>query len=268
MTKPPLKWVGGKTQLLKELLARVPNVYNRYFEPFVGGGALFFALRPNVAYLCDSNAELINLYNVLRFDAVSLIKELQSGRYENTAERFYEIRAWDRDGSVFSDTERAARTVYLNKTCFNGLYRVNSKGFFNAPYGKYLKPNICNTANLMAVAAALQGAIPIRNDFREVEHMVAEGDFVYFDPPYAPLTATSNFTGYTAGGFGPQAQTDLRDMALRMKKAGVHVLLSNSSAPLIEDLYGADFTLEPVQARRSINESGDKRGKVKEYLIR
>jgi DNA adenine methylase len=139
---------------------------------------------------------------------------------------------------------------------------------FNAPYGKYAKPNICDTANLLAVATMLQGACPIHADFREVEELVEAGDFVYFDSPYAPLTATSNFTAYTAGGFGLQAQIDLRDMALRMKKAGVHVLLSNSSAPLIEELYGPDFTLEPNQARRSINSSGDKRGAIKEYLIR
>jgi DNA adenine methylase len=264
MAKPPLKWVGGKTQLLKELLARVPNVYNRYFEPFVGGGALFFALQPRVAYLCDSNKELINLYHVLHSNVEGLIESLKSGAFKNDSETFYRIRA-----ATFSDpTDAAARTIYLNKTCFNGLYRVNKSGGFNAPFGKYANPNICDEANLRAVATALQVACPIAGDFRRIEPLVERGDFVYFDPPYAPLTATSSFTAYTAGGFGLQEQTDLRDMALRMKRAGVHVLLSNSSAPLVEELYGADFTLEPIQARRNVNSKGDKRGSVKEYLIR
>jgi len=157
----------------------------------------------------------------------------------------------------------------VSHNCFNGLYRVNKKGRFNAPFGRYKNPTICDEVNLRACSAALHANVQVNHEhFTAVEGRAKEGDFVYFDPPYAPVTATSNFTAYTAGGFGLQEQTDLRDMALRMKKAGVQVLLSNSSAPLVEELYGADFCLEPVQARRSINESGDKRGKVKEYLIR
>jgi DNA adenine methylase len=263
--RPFLKWSGGKTQLLPELLKRVPADYRRYHELFLGGGALFFALRPKVAYLNDLNEELINAYRVIRDSVEALVDELDSGRYRNDAATFYQIRSERPTGEVY----RAARTVYLNKTCFNGLFRVNKNGGFNAPFGKYKNPTICDQENLRAVSAALQGVHLWSQDFENasVGMNVVEGDFVYIDPPYVPLSATSNFTAYTASGFGFEQQVFLRDLALHLKNRGVHVLLSNSGSPLVEELYGKNFTLEPVAARRSINSAGEKRGPVKEYLI-
>lgn len=263
MAKPPLKWVGGKTQLLKELLARVPTVYNRYFEPFVGGGALFFALDPKVAILNDSNRELISLYTTLRGSVEEVIAALKLPLFANDSISFYSMRDLTVDDPVMA----AARTIYLNKTCFNGLYRVNSKGGFNAPFGRYENPKICDEANLRAVSGRLMSAALICGSFLDVEKQVEEGDFVYLDPPYIPLSPTSSFTAYTPGKFGLVEHTQLRDMAARMKSRGVNVLISNSGSSTTEELYGADFTLEPIQARRNINSNGAKRGAIKEYLI-
>jgi DNA adenine methylase len=264
MAKPFLKWSGGKRQLLPELLARVPAKYGAYHEPFVGGGALFFALNPAVAHLGDLNEELISTYRAIQDNVEDLISELKDGGYDNTAEMFAEIRAF----VPIDEMEIAARMIYLNKTCFNGLHRVNKKGKFNSPYGRYANPTICDEVNLRACATALHANEQLHHEhFSAVESRAVPGDFCYFDSPYAPLTTTANFTAYTAGGFGPEDQAELRDMALRMKRKGVHVLLSNSSAPLVEELYGADFTLEPVAARRSINVNGQGRGAIREYLI-
>jgi DNA adenine methylase len=263
--KPVLKWVGGKGQLLPELLARVPEKFERYFEPFCGGAALFFALQPDEAYLRDTNAELIGLYEVLRSDVEALITALRLPLFSNDPVSFYSMRALTIDEPVMA----AARTIYLNRTCFNGLYRVNAKGKFNSPFGKYKNPTICNEENLRAAAEALQGAFPTCGDFRGIEHVAKEGDFVYLDPPYIPLTKTSSFTAYTPGKFGLPEHTALRDMTMRMKARGVSVLISNSGSPVTEELYGNGvFTLEAVQARRNVNSKGAGRGAIKEYLIR
>jgi len=231
----------------------------------MGGGALFFSLQPKEAYLNDANEELISLFRVIRDQVDDLVDELRGGDYVNTAETFYEIRA---DRRTVDPVLRAARTIYLNKTCFNGLYRVNGNGGFNSPFGKYANPTICDEPTLRAASAALQGATVSQGDFRGVEHVAKPGDFVFFDPPYIPLTKTSSFTAYTPGKFGLPEHEALRDMALRMKNSGVHVLISNSSSPITRELYSVDgFKVEEVQARRNINSSGDKRGAVTELLI-
>lgn len=272
IARPFLKWGGGKTQLLPELMKRVPARYNAYHEPFIGAGALFFALQPEVAWLGDANGELTVTWKVIQRWPAELITELKKPEYANAPEAFYEMRArnyFSFDAEDVTNVEVAARMIYLNKTCFNGLYRVNSKGQFNTPFGKYKNPTICDEKNLIAVAAALHNGVIVNyEDFLAVEGRAQEGDFVYFDPPYVPLSETSNFTGYTAGGFGYASQVTLRDLALRLKQKGVHVLLSNSASPVVEELYGKDFSLEPVAARRNINSVGTARGAIKEYLIR
>jgi DNA adenine methylase len=264
--KPPLKWVGGKTQLLPELMKRVPAGFGTYFEPFLGGGALFFTLQPKAAYLNDANEELMNLYRVIRDKVEKLIDELGSGDYMNDEETFYAIRS---DRRTIDDVLRAARTVYLNKTCFNGLYRVNARGGFNSPFGRYKNPTICDEANLRAVSLALQGAELREGEYsHDVLNFAVPGDFVYFDPPYIPLTKTSSFTAYTPGKFGLPEHIALRDTALQLKESGVHVLLSNSVTRTTWELYADHgFTLDLVEARRSINANGSGRGAIKEYLI-
>jgi DNA adenine methylase len=262
--RPFLKWVGGKAQLLPEILKHAPATFGAYHEPFVGAGALFFALQPRVAWLGDANAELISTYRVIRSHSAQLILCMRANYAgANNEADFYRIRA----EAWATDVEIAARMIYLNKTCFNGLYRVNKAGRFNAPYGRYPKPTICDEDNLLACSDALKGANVHREDFTEVERRAVPGDFVYFDPPYVPLTKTSNFDAYTAGGFGMERQTELRDLAIRLKDRGVHVLLSNSASPAVEDLYGKDFALTPVAARRSVNSKGAGRGAIAEYLI-
>lgn len=267
--RPFLKWIGGKTQLLPELLKRVPEQYGTYHEPFIGAGALFFALQPKVAHIGDANGELILAWNILKHHPAELIAELKKPQYANAAEAFYEIRSRDLTfDSEASGVEIAARMIYLNKTCFNGLYRVNKAGKFNSPYGKYENPTVCDEENIWKVAAALHDSVHVhQEDFTKVSERAVKGDFVFCDPPYIPLSPTSNFTSYTAGGFGLVEHTRLRDLALELKNRGVHVLLSNSGSRVTEDLYGKDFSLEPVAARRSVNSKGDGRGAIKEYVI-
>lgn len=264
--KPFVKWVGGKGQLLPQLLKKRPKVFRRYFEPFVGGGAFFFALNPSRGYISDVNEELINTYQVVRDDVDSLVKLLRKHRYDE--EYFYAVRDWDRKKAFrqMSRVKRAARFIYLNKTCFNGLHRVNSKGHFNVPFGDYKNPTIVDETNLYLCSGTLKGVDIEVAGYMSVEEKVKKGDFVYFDPPYAPLTATANFTSYTANGFGSCDQEQLRDLCVRLDKRGVHVMVSNSSAPLILDLY-KKFNLELVDAKRSINSRGNSRGPVKEVIV-
>lgn len=264
--RPFLKWAGGKSQLLPNLLTCLPNSFERYFEPFLGGGALFFGVRPQRAFLSDINPELVNAYLVIRDNVEALIRELKKHRYES--KYFYSVREWDRDPDFqkLSAIQRAGRLIFLNKTCFNGLYRVNSKGQFNVPFGRYTSPTIVDADNLRACSAALQGVDVLCESYLEVEGRVRRGDLVYFDPPYAPLSATSNFTGYVANGFDRDDQVALRDLCCRLNKKGVKFIVSNSSAPLIVDLY-ANFNLRLVDASRAINSKGAGRGKVKEAII-
>lgn len=270
--RPFIKWAGGKTQLLPELLKRVPPKFGRYFEPFIGGGALFWALRPGRATLGDLNPRLCRTYNIIRDDVEDVIVRLRAHArmHERNGEKhYYAVRALPIDG--YPSGALAAWFIYLNKTCFNGLYRENAAGKFNVPIGAYKTPPvICDEANLRACSAALAFRASIVNASYAVTVQDAEpGDFVYFDPPYAPLTKTADFKSYTKAGFSDDDQRALRDLARTLKARGVHVLLSNSSAPIIRELYGeGDFIVDEIDARRAISSKGSTRGAVKELLIR
>lgn len=270
--QPVLKWVGGKRQLLPEIRERLPETFSTYYEPFVGGGAVLFDTMPKKAVVNDFNEELINMYQVIKTDVEELLELLEVHKEKNTSEYFYEIRALDREPhyeTEVSNVEKAARLIYLNKTCFNGLYRVNASGFFNTPYGKYKNPNIVNTKGIMALHNYFNNAdIKFKSgDFEDAVKYIRKGSFVYFDPPYAPLTPTSNYTGYTAGGFGKEDQIRLRKLCDKLDKRGVKFLLSNSNVPFIQEQY-SDYIIDVVGAKRAINSNGKKRGEVEEVLIR
>ncbi len=262
--RPFVKWAGGKRQLLPHLLQRAPSDPAHYFEPFVGGGALFFAMRPKKAVLADVNRRLIRAYKGVRKSVEKVIKLLKS--YPHTPEFFYEFREAKIDDGT--DAEVAAWFIYLNKTGFNGLYRVNSKNRFNVPFGRYANPAICDETTLRACSAALADADLRMEDFEEVVTKARRGDFVYFDPPYVPLSTTSSFTSYTSGGFGEAEQTRLRDTARRLKERGVSVLLSNSSAPFVRGLYADGFDIIEVSATRLVNSKATARGAIVELLIK
>jgi len=265
--RPFLKWAGGKTQLLSALMKRMPASYNRYLEPFLGGGALFFALQPKASYLADYNGDLINCFEVVRSDVDELIEELKRYKYER--EMYYAVRDLDRTAEFakLSAVKRAARFIYLNKTCFNGLYRVNSKGHFNVPFGAYKDPRILDAENLRACREALSSAVLKQGSFEEIAEVADKGDFVYFDPPYAPVSDTADFTQYVTGGFDASSQELLLLTCLKLHQKGVQWMLSNSNAPLIQELYRG-FKVETVEAGRSINSKAEKRGPVLELIIR
>lgn len=262
--RPFLKWAGGKRQLLGDLGSHVPRSYRRYFEPFVGGGALFFAHGRRDAVLADVNQRLIRTYQGVREDAEAVIRLLKKYPHDRTF--FYRFREADIDSC--SNVEVAAWFIYLNKTAFNGLYRVNRGNRFNVPFGRYKNPTICDEANLRACAAALAGVELISEDFETVVARAGKGDFVYFDPPYVPLSQTSSFTSYTSKGFGLAEQLRLRDTARTLKKRGVKVLLSNSAAPLVRDLYRDGFDVMEVSATRLVNSKARERGAIPELLIK
>lgn len=261
--RPFLKWVGGKRQLLPALLRHVPSRFGAYHEPFVGGGALFFELGPRLAHLSDVNERLVRTYRGVRNGASKLIKRLAS--YPHDREFFLRLRAESIDAAA--DVEVAAWFIYLNRTGYNGLYRVNSKNRFNVPFGSYARPTICDAPRLRACSRALEGAELRHESFEGVLTRARRGDFVYFDPPYIPLSVSSSFTSYTSEGFGMEEQRRLRDVAVELKKRGVKVLLSNSSAPAVIELYERHFTLEKVDATRMINCQGAGRGRIKELVI-
>lgn len=265
--RPFLKWVGGKRQLLPELVSRLPDSYKRYHEPFIGGGALFFHLCPRRASISDINPELINVYSAVKNDVEALIRDLRRHRYEK--EYFYRVRDSDREPSFkrWSPVKRASRLIFLNKTCFNGLYRVNSSGQFNTPFGRYVNPAILDADNLRACSRALQSAKIQLAPFDEIEEKAKSGDLVYFDPPYVPLSATASFTGYSQDGFSADMQRELAALCSRLDKAGVQFMLSNSSAPLVLSLY-RKFRLEKVDASRAINSRAHGRGKIHEVIVR
>jgi DNA adenine methylase len=262
--RPFIKWAGGKRQLLPALIEHVPRKYGRYFEPFVGGGALFFALAPPSAVLADMNQRLIRTYKGVRDHVDTVIRLL--ARYPHDAKFFYRLRENDVDSR--SDAEVAAWFIYLNKTAYNGLYRVNGGNHYNVPFGRYANPNICDERTLRSCSAALAGVEPIIADFEVAVAKAKRGDFVYFDPPYVPLSATSSFTAYTSGAFGEAEHLRLRDTARKLKKRGVRVLLSNSSAPFVRDLYERDFEIFEVSATRAVNSKPAARGPVVELLIK
>ena len=259
--KPFLKWAGGKAKLAPEILARFPNKFGRYHEPFLGGGAVFFALGPTRATLSDVNAELIATYIAIRDDVDSVLAALES--HTATAEHFYAVRATSPES--LGPVEVAARTIFLNRTCYNGLYRVNSRGEFNVPFGKYENPRIINTENLLAVSQALQGVDLRHESVFEINDRVRPGDLVYFDPPYDPVSSTASFTAY-AGAFAREEQLRLHKLVRELAGRGIHVVLSNSDTPFVRALYHG-FRVETVHCRRAINSRADRRGPVTEVLV-
>lgn len=267
---PVLKWVGGKRQLLPALSALLPDKIASYCEPFVGGGALLFHLQPQTAYVNDINAELIGVYRTIRENVDALIEELKG--YKNEADFFYAVRNWDRDRARYdalSDVRKAARVLYLNKTCFNGLYRVNNAGEFNSPFGAYRKPNIVNEPVLRAVSAYFNAA-DVRfscADYADALADVKSGAFVYLDPPYDPVSQTSSFTGYARGGFSREDQIRLRECCDALDRRGVRFMLSNSATDFIKEQYRA-YHVTIVQARRAVNSVGSRRGNVDEAVVR
>jgi DNA adenine methylase len=266
-TTPVVKWAGGKRQLLSEIMQNLPKQFNRYFEPFIGGGALFFTLQPEQGYISDINEELVNLYKVIQSDVQALIDELAS--HENTENYFFSIRNIDRTPEYenWTAVQKASRFIFLNRTCFNGLYRVNSRGEFNVPYGRYKNPQLVNVENLLNCSELLKQTVIAHADFTAIETMVKKGDFVYFDPPYMPLTPTASFTAYTKEGFDVEMQIKLKKLCDALDKKGVHFLLSNSDVPFIRELYD-EYTVKTVFASRAINASGSGRGKITEVLVR
>lgn len=266
LCKPFVKWVGGKTQLMPEILKRIPQNINRYYEPFIGGGAVLFNLQPEKAYISDVNPELINTYNVIKSDVNSLIKDLAKHIYDK--EYFYKIRDVDRSASFgkWSTVKRASRFIYLNKTCFNGLYRVNSSGHFNCPFGSYVNPKILDADNLRACSKVLQKVQIKLESFEEIADTIKKPDFVYFDPPYVPLSKSANFTSYSKEGFEIKMQQNLFELCCKLDRKGIRFMLSNSSASYVLDLY-KQFNIELVSAKRAINSKGNRRGLIKEVIV-
>jgi DNA adenine methylase len=265
---PFLKWAGGKRQLLPRILHFVPDRIDTYYEPFLGGGALFFALAQRDAFrsaiLADANAELIACYEAVRDDVDAVIGALRGRRYRNDPASYYRVRALD--PTTLSKPERAARVIYLNRCGFNGLYRVNSDGRFNVPFGRYRRPKICDEPRLRAAARALAKAKIVCADFESLLARPREKDFVYLDPPYVPVSRTSSFTAYAAADFGPAEQQRLAGALRDLAQRGVPALLSNSDCRTTRDLYdGLDF--EVVRARRAINSVAKRRGPVGELLV-
>lgn len=266
---PIVKWVGGKRQLLPAIHSLLPrNMGRTYFEPFLGGGAVLWSLRPVRAVVNDLNPELVNLYAVVRDSPHELLTTVQS--YRNEPDFFYELRGLDRNREAFesmSSVERAARMLYLNRTAFNGMYRVNSSGQFNVPFGRYKNLNI-DEANLLRISAYLRNAeVSLLNgDYHKAVEGAKEGDFVYFDPPYDPVSETAAFTAYSAGGFTRENQRELFELCVKLDRHGIRFMVSNSRTEFIEGLYDR-FNVSIVQARRSVNSVGSKRGAVEEVLV-
>ncbi|ETI86241.1 MAG: DNA adenine methylase [Negativicoccus succinicivorans] len=267
---PILKWVGGKRQLLSEICPLIPKKITTYVEPFVGGGAVLFELQPKRAIINDFNKELINTYKVVKEEPHKLLELLETHDKNNCEDYYYEIRSLDRSDNFekMSNIEKAARIIYLNKTCFNGLYRVNQAGQFNSPYGRYKNPNIINRPAVLAMSNYFNNNdIKImQGDYREVLKDLTKGTFVYFDPPYLPISTSSSFTGYTEGGFDEKEQIELKKECDKLSAKGIKFMLSNSDHPTIRELY-KNYNITTVQARRAINSKGNKRGEIKEVLV-
>lgn len=279
--RPFLKWAGGKRALLPEILPRIPEFSGRYIEPFLGAGAVMLAIPTDIPKIGnDFNSELISVYTSIRDFHEDLLRELK--KHKNTSEHFYKIREWDRLPGYKDRTpiQKAARFIYLNKTCFNGLYRVNSKGQFNVPYGSPNNPEIFNAAHLLRVSEILNGIdleghnsspkVKISSGhFINVTSKAKKNDFIYLDPPYDPLTPTSAFVSYQKEGFGRSDQIELRDELVRLTELGAKFLLSNSDTPFIRKIYREPklFRIESIQVRRAIGASASSRGKVGEVLI-
>ncbi|WP_029244705.1 DNA adenine methylase [Streptococcus sobrinus] len=268
--QPFTKWTGGKRQLLPQLHALRPEQFNRYFEPFIGGGAFFFDLTPQNAVINDSNAELINAYHQIMNNPGELLDLLRLHQDNNSREYYLDIRSADRDGrlELMTDVDRAARLMYMLRVDFNGLYRVNSNNQFNVPYGRYRNPKIVDVDLIHGISDYLnENAIEILNvDFEVAVEEAVSGDFVYFDPPYVPLNETSSFTSYTHDGFTLNDQIRLRDTFSDLTDRGVRAMLSNSATDIVEELY-ADFNIHRIEAVRTNGATRRSRGRVEELLI-
>lgn len=270
MVKPFLKWTGGKTKLLPQLVPLLPSDWRnrQYVEPFVGGGALFFHLEPENALLNDSNRELINTYRIIAANVAILIGWLEDAKRYHNKTNYYNLRDMYNNPFTYNltQTEKAAIFIYLNKTCFNGLYRVNKKDEFNVPIGSYKKPNICDEKVLLEAFRILKNATLYSLDFEELIDFINPDAFVYFDPPYVPITKTSNFTSYTKSGFTEKDQIRLRGFFEKLTRLGCKCMLSNSDCDTVRELY-KNFNIKEVETGRSINCKGTKRGKIKELVI-
>jgi DNA adenine methylase len=272
LAQPFLKWAGGKRQLLPAIKEYLPVNFTEYYEPFIGAGAVLFSLQPKKSTINDTNSELVNCYQVIKDRPEELLKLCQKHQENNSKEYYYQLREQDRQDDFHRRTsvERAARIIYLNKTCFNGLFRVNHSGQFNVPYGKYKNPVIAYPAVIRAISAYLnQAQVHILNgDFEQAVSKAKNGAFIYFDPPYHPLSDTSSFTGYSMNGFGEQEQIRLKEVCDELTKRNCQVLASNSAAPLIKSLYNDPrYKLVEVKATRAINAVASKRGRINELLI-
>jgi DNA adenine methylase len=267
VASPVIKWVGGKSKLLPELTARLPDRFERYFEPFAGGAALFFRVAPERAVLADGNPDLIGLYTCLRTDVAGVIRKLEHHRAAHSEAHYYATRTrWNDRERAWTSADRAATFIYLNKTCFNGLWRVNRSGAFNVPIGRYTDPPICVPDALRAASRVLAPTTLRCGDYRLAVEDARRGDFVYFDPPYDPLTPTASFTSYTADAFGPDDQRALADTARALVARGCRVMLSNSDTPFIRSLY-RDFHVDRVKCARAINSNAARRGEVDEVIV-
>lgn len=270
LLSPMLKWVGGKRQLLADIVPMIDDKCSTYVEPFIGGGAVLFNIQPKKAIINDYNTELINVYKTVRDNLDGLLDELRVHAEKNSSDYYYEVRALDRDAKFnkMSDVEKAARIIYLNKTCYNGLYRVNSAGQFNSPYGRYKNPNIVNEAVLRVISNYFNDneVRILSGDYKEALKNLDENSFVYLDPPYMPISASSSFTGYTEGGFGYKRQVELKEECDMLSKQGIRFVQSNSDCEEIRELY-KDYKIKTVKAKRSINSVAKKRGEINEVLI-
>ncbi|QQR91999.1 MAG: DNA adenine methylase [Myxococcales bacterium] len=266
---PILKWVGGKGRLLNQLNSRLPKGVERmrHVEPFVGGGALFFNRTPERALLCDLNPALITTYTAVRDNVESVIRHLRRHAKRHSQEHYYRIRERYNHAININDDERAAMFIYLNRTCFNGLHRVNRKGQFNVPMGRYANPNIANEEKLWAASTRLANATIVQSDFRALIETANPGDFIYFDPPYEPVSKTANFTGYAEEGFAQQDQKALREVFEVLDYRGCKLMLSNSDVPFIRKLYQG-YRIEKIFAPRAVNSKASARGPVAEVVVR
>lgn len=261
--RPFLKWAGGKGRLLSQYAPYLPTNYQTYYEPFLGGGAIFFYLQPAQALLADVNPELVNVYTCIRDHLQAVIEQLEIHAHHHCQDYYYQMRSQP----LTTPTQRAARLIYLNRTCFNGLYRENSQGQFNVPMGRYQNPKICDPSLLQAVSTALQTTQIQQQSFEAILNLAhSTQDFVYFDPPYHPISATSDFTAYSRRAFTPADQEHLAHVFTVLAERGVQVMLSNSDCPFIRELY-RNYTIHPIQAARAINSNPHKRGKITEVLI-
>lgn len=268
MCKPVIKWVGGKRQLLTKIKENMPQKFNSYFEPFIGGGALFFDLEKDNSYINDYNPELTNLYQVIRDNPKELIEDLK--KHINTEEYYYNMRAKDRDTKIYSkmsDIEKASRFIYLNKNGYNGLYRVNKKGQNNVPYGRYKNPKYIEEENILSCSELLKKTTITTGDFSNIKEFIKEGDFVYFDPPYVPLNTTSSFTSYTDKGFDDSMQIRVKELCDYIDNIGAYFMLSNSYTEFILDLYKG-YNIQTVEASRALNCKAEQRGKINEILVK